>query len=130
MMKDKIVSSMMMLFIITIGAVSLSGCVGDDGGGWIPDPYWEWDLTANTWSNITFSWDVIMCTNNGDPEVMMESIIDMPDMEIQIFQEQYGELVCWSNTLDPVYITLQNVLPNVVCNVHTNIACTLIIDKC
>ena len=66
--------------------------------------------------------------DDGNVTVMMDSIMDIPDIEIWIFQEQDGELVSWYNLREGNELT--HVLPDVECTIQVNIGCTLTIERC
>lgn len=91
--------------------------------------YWSWHFPAGEWVEVTFTQEVFNCEGTDAPEDIFGPLIPVAD-EIFVFQEQDGELVSWGSTLDPIYVTLHHILPNVPCSVQCESSCTLLIMKC
>ena len=77
------------------------------------------------WNDVTFTQEQINTYLDDSPETVFASIID-GDKEVSVYQEQ-DKLRGWTTEVPEVYNDLYHILPNVICEVHVTISCTLTI---
>lgn len=88
---------------------------------------YEYEIPANEWVDITFTQDQLWCEDR--PWVLFSDYV--AGNEVWVFQEDPIEgLVSWGSELDPLYVELQHILPNIPCHVHSEIAFTLKVERC
>ncbi len=90
--------------------------------------YWTWNLSANEWTNITFTDEIITCIGNDTPEELFSSIINTCG-KLYIFQEDSnGILQSWKS--ETTTNELQHILIDIPCHVQIENTSILKIQKC
>lgn len=93
-----------------------------------PEEYWTWTLPADEWTEVTFTYEMIICVGSDETEELFASIINVAG-GLWVFQQgSDGEWRSWYSERE--INELEHIEPNIPCNVHPECSCTLAIVKC
>ena len=78
------------------------------------------------WNDVTFTQGQIDACPSDVPEDVFASILIVGN-EVSVYQTQNEVTKSWSTELPSQYNTLKEILPDIRCDVHVTISCTLTI---